>query len=89
MNYCSETWGCVKACEIEKVHAPFMKHILGVKRSTSYAMIYSEMGRVPLITRRKFNMVKYWLKLTKSENCILKPIYETELEACMGNRTNN
>ena len=34
-------------------------------------------------------MVKYWLKLTKSENCILKSIYETVLEASIGNRTNN
>ena len=84
LDYCSETWGYVKACATDKVHTA-----LGVKRSTSNAMIYSETGRVPLITRRKFNMAKYWLKLTKSENCILKSTYETELEACMGNRTNN
>ena len=49
----------MKACEIEKVHTAFMKRILGVKQST----IYIETGRVPLITRRKFNMVKYWFKL--------------------------
>ena len=71
-----------------EVHTAFMKRILGVKRNTSNAMIYIETGRVPLITRRKFNMVKYWLKLTKFENCILKSIDETELEASMGNRTN-
>ena len=72
-----------------KVHTAFMKRIIGFRRSKSNAMIYSEMGRVPLITQRNFNMVKYWLKLTKSENCILKSIYETELEVCMSNSTNN
>ena len=52
-------------------------------------MIYSETGRVSLIIRRKLDMVKHCLKLTKSENCSLKFIYETELQACMGNRTIN
>ena len=71
------------------MHTEFLKRNLGVKRGTSNAMIYSETGRVSLITRRKFNMAKHCLKLTKSENCILKSIYETELQACMGNMTIN
>ena len=47
------------------------------------AMIYNETGRVSLVIRRKFNMVKYWLKLTETENCILKSVYETDLEGCI------
>ena len=82
LNYCSETWGYVKACEIEKVHTAFLKRIIGVKRCTKNAMIYSETGRVPLIIKRQFNMVKYWIKLCTTQNCILKSIYESELEDC-------
>ena len=79
----------MKACEIEKVHTSFLKRIVGVKRSTNNAMIYNETCRVPLVIRRKFNMVKYWLKLSKTENCILKSIYETELEYCIAKNSKN
>ena len=79
----------MKACEIEKVHTSFLKRIIGVKRSTNNAMIYNETGRVPLVIRRKFNIVKNWLKLTKTENCILKSIYETELEDCIAKNSKN
>ena len=52
-------------------------------------VIFNETGRVPLFIRRKFNMVKYWLKLTKTENCILKSIFETELEDCIAKNSKN
>ena len=87
LNYCSEIWGYMKAQEIEKIHTMFLKRLLGVKRSTSNDMIYSETGRLPLIVNRKFNMLKYWLKLTRTENCVLKNIYEMTLRSC--NHQNN
>ena len=34
-------------------------------------------------------MVKYWLKLTKTENCILKSIFETEQEVCIAKNSKN
>ena len=72
LNYCSEIWGYIKAQDVEKIHTMFIKRLLGVKRSASNDMIYCETGRLPLIVNRKFNMLKYWLKLTRTENCILK-----------------
>ena len=81
LNYCSEIWGYMKAQEIEKIHTMFLKRLLGVKRSTKNDMIYSETDRLPLIVNRKFNMLKYWLKLTRTENCILKNIYEMTLRS--------
>ena len=82
LNYCSEIWGYMKAQEVEKIHTMFLKRLLGVKRSTSNDRIYCETGRLPLIVNRKFNMLKYWLKLTRNENCILKNIYEFTLKSC-------
>ena len=72
LNYCSELWGYVKAQDIERVHTMFLKRLLGVKRSTSNPMVYCETGRLPLIVQRQFNMLKYWLTLQKSDNCVLK-----------------
>ena len=34
LNYAGEVWGFHSASDIEKVHLSFMKHLLGVKRST-------------------------------------------------------
>ena len=82
LNYWSELWGYMKAQEIEKIHTMFLKRLLGVKRSQSNDIIYSEIGGLPLIVNRKFNMLKYWLKLTRTENCVLEDIYEITLSSC-------
>ena len=79
LNYCSEIWGYIKAQDVEKIHTMFIKRLLGVKRSASNDKIYCETGRLSLIVNRKFNMLKYWIKLTRTENCILKNIYEVTL----------
>ena len=52
-------------------------------------MIYCETGRLPLIVNRKFNMLTYWLKLTRTENCILKNNYEFTLRSCNQHKIKN
>lgn len=89
LNYCSEVWGYTKAQEIEKVHTMFLKRLLGVKRSTSNDMVYCETGRLPLIVQRQFHMVKYWVKLLRSDNCILNNMYEITLRSYIEKNTNN
>ena len=71
-NYGCEIWGLHSAPDIEKVHLDYCKNILGVKRSTPNSMVYCELGRLPLIFMRKVRVVKYWLKLQHTNNCILK-----------------
>ena len=34
LNYAGEVWGFHSASDIEKVHLSFMKHLLGVKKSS-------------------------------------------------------
>ena len=69
-NYGYEIWGLHSSPDIEKVHLDYCKNILGVKRPNS--MVYCELGRLPLIFMRKVRIVKYWLKLQHTNNCILK-----------------
>lgn len=46
------------------------KNILNVKRCTSNAVIYCELGRMPLQCIRKIRILRYWMKLLSSKNCI-------------------
>ena len=38
--------------------------------------MYCELGRVPLTVKMKLRIFKYWLKLSRSDNCVLKACYE-------------
>ena len=89
LNYCFEIWGYIKAQEIEKVHTMFLKRLLGVKRSTSNDMVYREMGRLPLIVQRKYQILKYWTKLIETENCILRAVYDMTWTSCVENDIQN
>ena len=85
LNYCSESCGYAKAQEVEKIHTMFLKRLLCVSND----MVYCETGRLPLIVHRKYQMLKYWIKLIGSENCILRTIYEMTLYSCRENNTRN
>ena len=58
----------------------FLKRILGVKNTTSTNMIYYELGRYPLIIKRKLRIFRYWLKIRNSNNCLLKTCYEEMIQ---------
>ena len=80
LNFGCEVWGFNVADKVEKVHIEFLKRILNAKKCTPSFMVYSELGRLPLQIERKCRIIKYWLKLIKSDNCILKSVYEDMVE---------
>ena len=82
LNYSCETWGFSSADRCERVHRKFLKRILGVKMSTNNMALNSETGRFPLFLDRYVRIVKYWLKIAKSDynNCIVKSVYFTLTE---------
>ena len=43
-------------------------------------MVYVELGRFPLYITRKLRILKYWLKLRQSNNCILQSCYDYMVE---------
>ena len=66
LKCCSEVWGTYEAEDIEIVHKKNCRWVLSVKKSTNLVGLYGELGRVPMIIYRKFNRIKYWYKLLKS-----------------------
>ena len=54
----------------------FCKNTLGVKKSTCNSLVYYELGRFPLHITRKLRILKYWIKLKNSDNCILRSCLE-------------
>ena len=71
LNYSSEVWGMHDAKDIEIIHTKFCRWVLNVKKSTNLSALYGELGRVPFIIQRKFNMIKYWAKLMRSSDSFL------------------
>ena len=67
------------------IHMQFCKRILGVKRNTTNMLVYSELGRLPLYISMNIRIVKYWIKLLNTDNCILKECYATLYDECLKN----
>ena len=40
------------------------------------ACVYNELGRIPLQYKRYMIILKYWLTLLKSDNCMLANVYK-------------
>jgi len=75
LNYASEVWGYTKSKELERIHLKFCKRLLKVKLNTCNACVYGELGRYPMYIHRYVRVIKYWFKICRSENIIIKTIY--------------
>jgi hypothetical protein len=75
LNYASAIIGTHGGLNLERVHLEFCKRLLGVNKSTSNVMMYTELARFPLRVNRIVSMIKYWYKLLKTDNCILQCCY--------------
>jgi len=54
--------------------------LLWILNNTCYSFVYQELGRYPLAIVRKIRLFKHWIKLKRSNNCILKFCYENMLQ---------
>ena len=79
LEYGSEIWADSKEVtdKLELLHhLRYLKQLLGVKKSTSNLGVYGELGRTPLLIRRKLKMISFWLRLKSSnENPLLSEMY--------------
>jgi len=64
-NFCNDSI-------IEKLNVKSCKYILGVPRRCTNSSVMSELGRYPLYFSIILNLVKYWIRLEKSDNTLLK-----------------
>ena len=74
LSYGSEIWGITKSKEIERIHLKFLKYILCLKASTSNMAVFVELSRFPLYISRCVHVIKYWIKLMKSDNVLIKEL---------------
>ena len=87
LMYGSEIWGCFhpdklkshksfcNLCNdsiIEKLNVKSCTYILGVPRRCTNSSVMSELGRYSLYFSIILNLVKYWIRLEKSDNTLLK-----------------
>lgn len=82
INYGSELWGLCKSTDLDKMHLHFCKQVLGVNNKTANFIVYNELGRLPLYIKTNVKVVKYWLKLLTTDNCILQQIYKDMVLNC-------
>jgi hypothetical protein len=66
----------------------FVKKILGVKLCASNAGVYGELGRYPLYINIFVRMIKFWIKVINSQNCIIRAVYnvskyDVEKKGCL------
>ena len=71
LNYGAEIFGYNDCKTIEKIHCKFLRKVLCVKTSTNLDGLYGEIGRFPMIIQRKILMLKYWIKIIKTQNSSL------------------
>ena len=74
LNYRCEVWGFYTAQTIERVHRKFCKWLINVKMSTNNLFLAGEFSRFPLYIGRHERIIKYWLNLSKADNCILRTL---------------
>ena len=80
-EYACEVWAFSNADELELVHRRFCKFSLGLPSSTSNLAVYGDLGRVPLMIRRKVTLIKYWLRISTHWDIsgLLKEAYQLTL----------
>ena len=86
---CGRSMGFHGAPDIERLHTLFCRSILGVKKSTNIAALYSELGRKPLIVFRKLRILKYWWKIIESGDTLIKNVYSLLYDDVLNERNYN
>ena len=79
LNYACAIWGNTKSKEIKRIHLKLYKRLINVKPNTCNAAVYGELGRYPRYIKRYVRIIKYWLKLIKTDNIILRCVYNKSL----------
>ena len=83
LNYAAEISGLSKSKDIERIHLKFCKNILKVRKSTSNATVYADLGRYPLYITRYLQIIKYWFKVINTNNVLLKKVYDFAKQDCL------
>ena len=68
--------GFTKVQILKKYTYSFANEYWESKKNTCNNLVYFELGRLPLFVSRKLRIFRYWAKLKRTNNCILKACYD-------------
>ena len=74
LTYGCEIWGYRVYKAIESVQLTFLKHTLGIRKTTCNSMAYGELGKYPVDAHIKSRMLNYWLRLINGKQSKLSHI---------------
>ena len=84
LTYDCPVWGFTKSKGIERVilrvQIQLCKYVLRVKQATPTTAVYGELGGFQLYIKRLTAIVKYWLKLTKTDHISLQTLFKSMIE---------
>ena len=66
--------------EVNKVVLSFLRQILGVNKKSTNIAIMSEVGKYPICIRMYEQILKYWIRVSTSDNILLHESYKTNME---------
>ena len=79
--YTNPSWNKCLDTDIERVHMGFLRHLFGIRASTSLWMILREFGRLPIFYLWWSKVVKFLIKVRSlSEMMPLKQAYLADIE---------
>ena len=88
LSYACEIWGFGKSKAIERIHLKFCKQLLSVRSSTANVAVYGELGRFPLFINRYVRIIKYWFKISMSDNILIRYLYSSLSDDCIEGKNN-
>ena len=68
LTYACEIWGCGNLIPIEIFYKKFIKIILNLNRSTPSAIVYGEVGKLPLKNIIYKRMISFWIKISEDKS---------------------
>ena len=65
--------------EVNKVVLSFLRQILGVNKKSTNMAILSEVGKYPICIRMYEQILKYWIRVSTSDNILLHKSYKANM----------
>ena len=87
LHYGSEIWGYSDAQCIERVQLKCLKNIMKIHTRVPGIALRGEMGRLPLLLSRRYNIINYWLRILELDDSRLtKDSYKLQMIWTENNR---
>ena len=70
----SVKYGDLRFSILENKYIKLCKQIIGIRQKSCNAAVCGKLGRYPLYINRYIRIVKYWLRITNTDNIILRTV---------------